>query len=199
MELWAADAVHQIHGHPELAGKPMDAEDSSRLGPPLRAAWRRRRRLPPLWHFTTDAAEVVAPLSGGWPRRTEDESRRPRRLAKQKVFADQEALVVQLRRSRHLGIKQLRSELLRQHGLGLSLDTLHRILVRHGEQHLKRPKLTRKGKKRYSRPVPGDRVSSTRTGLMPRKPAGSVVAVETPSVTLRTPVCALTAVQRCSL
>jgi transposase InsO family protein len=79
-----------------------------------------------------------------------DESRRPRRLAKQKVFTDQEALVLDLRRSR--------SELLRQHGLGLSLDTLHRILVRHGEQHLKRPKLTRKGKKRYSRPVPGDRV-----------------------------------------
>jgi transposase len=81
-----------------------------------------------------------------------DESRRPHHLAKQKVFADQEALVLELRRSRRLGIKQLRSELLRQHGLGLSLDTLHRILVRHGEQHLKRPKLTRKGKKRYSRP-----------------------------------------------
>lgn len=88
----------------------------------------------------------------------EDESRRPRHLAKQKVFADQEALVLDLGRSRHLGIKQLRSELLRQHGLGLSLDTLHRILVRHGEQHLKRPKLTREVKKRYSRPVPGDRV-----------------------------------------
>jgi transposase-like protein len=67
-----------------------------------------------------------------------DESRRPRRLAKQKVFAEQEALVLDPRRSRRLGIRQLRSELLRQHGLGLSLDTLHRILVRHSEQHLKR-------------------------------------------------------------
>jgi transposase len=67
-----------------------------------------------------------------------DESRRPHHLAKRKIFADQEALILDLRRSRRLGIKQLRSELLRQHGLGLSLDTLHRILVRHGEQHLKR-------------------------------------------------------------
>ena len=158
VELWAADAVHQIHGHPELAGKPMDAR--TRLGwvhlyeqlgdagavcrrcgisrPTLRKWWRRYQ------------ADGVAGLK--------DESRRPHHLAKQKVFADQEALVLELRRSRRLGIKQLRSELLRQHGLGLSLDTLHRILVRHGEQHLKRPKLTRKGKKRYSRPVPGDRV-----------------------------------------
>jgi len=36
-------------------------------------------------------------------------------------------------------------------------DTLHRVLVQHGEQRL-RPRLVRKGTKRYSRPVPGDRV-----------------------------------------
>ena len=80
------------------------------------------------WHRYQ--ADGVAGLKG--------ESRRPRRLAKQKVFAEQEALVLDLRRSRRLGIKQLCSELLRQHGLGLSLDTLHRVLVRHSEQHLKR-------------------------------------------------------------
>ena len=96
-----------------------------------------------------------------------DESRRPHHLAKQKVFAEQEALVLELRRSPRLGIKQLRSELLRQHGLGLSLDTLHRILVRNGEQHLKRPKLRRKGKKRYSRPVPGDRVQLDVCNIVP--------------------------------
>jgi hypothetical protein len=33
------------------------------------------------------------------------------------------------------------------------LDTLHRILVRHGEQRLKRLTLTRKGEKRHSRPA----------------------------------------------
>ena len=36
-------------------------------------------------------------------------------------------------------------------------DTLHRVLVQHGEQRL-RPRLVRKGTKRYSRPVLGDRV-----------------------------------------
>jgi hypothetical protein len=36
------------------------------------------------------------------------------------------------RRTRQLGIKQLRNELLRDHGLRLSLDTLYRVLVQHG-------------------------------------------------------------------
>jgi transposase InsO family protein len=40
----------------------------------------------------------------------------------------------------------------------LAIDTIHKVLVRHGENRLKRPKLLRKGRRRYSRPVPGDRV-----------------------------------------
>ena len=109
---------------------------------------------------------ILRPTLRKWWRRYQahgvnglnEESRRPHHLAKRKILADQEALILDLRRSRRFGIKQLRSELLRQHGLSLSLDTLHRVLVRYGEQHLKRPKLKRKGNKRYSRPVPGDRV-----------------------------------------
>jgi len=88
----------------------------------------------------------------------EERSRRPRRPAGRKIFAEQEALILELRRSRQLGIKQLRNELLRDHGLHLSLDTLHRVLTKHGEHRLKRPRLVSKGTKRYSRPVPGDRV-----------------------------------------
>jgi transposase len=88
----------------------------------------------------------------------EERSRRPRRAAGQKIFAEQEALILEVRRRRQLGIKQLRSELLRDHGLRLSLDTLHRVLTKHGEHRLKRPRLPRKGTKQYSRPVPGDRV-----------------------------------------
>jgi transposase InsO family protein len=79
-------------------------------------------------------------------------------LAAQKVFADQEALILSLRRERRLGVKQLRNELIRQHDLTLSLDTIHRTLVRNGEQVLKRPRRWRKGTRRYSRPIPGDRV-----------------------------------------
>ena len=65
----------------------------------------------------------------------EERSRRPHRAAGRKIFAEQEALILELRRTRQLGINQLRSELLRDHGLRLSLDTLHRVLVQHGEAH----------------------------------------------------------------
>ena len=40
-----------------------------------------------------------------------ERSRRPHRLAAQKVFADQEAIILGLRRERRLGVKQLRNEL----------------------------------------------------------------------------------------
>lgn len=46
----------------------------------------------------------------------------------------------------------------RLHGLRLSVDTIHKVLCRHGLNRLKRPRLIRKGTRRYSRPVPGDRV-----------------------------------------
>jgi transposase-like protein len=87
-----------------------------------------------------------------------DHSRRPHRLAAQKVFADQGALILSLRRDRRVGVKQLRNELIRQHDMMLSLDTIHRTFVRHSEQVLKRPRRWRKGTRRYSRPVPGERV-----------------------------------------
>jgi len=66
-----------------------------------------------------------------------------------------EALILDLRRSRSLGVKGLRLELIRQHGLALSLNTIHRVLsvmASHLEQR-------RKGVWKYPRPsqriVPG--------------------------------------------
>jgi transposase-like protein len=106
--------------------------------PTLRKWWRRYQ------------AEGVAGL--------ETRSRRPRRSPGRKVFDEQEALILRLRRERKLGITMLRNELARRHGLKLALDTIHKVLVRHGENQLRRPRLRRKGTKRYSRPVPGDRV-----------------------------------------
>ena len=76
------------------------------------------------------------------------------------MFAREAALILQLRRARKLGIKRPRNELIHEHGLRLALDTIHKVLVRHGESLLHRPKLRRKGTKRYSRPVPGDRVQA---------------------------------------
>jgi transposase InsO family protein len=121
---------------------------------------------------------------------------RPHRSPRRKVFAREEALILALRRTRKLGIKRLRVELIREHGLRLAPDTIHKVLVRHGENRLRRPRLRRKGTRRYSRPIPGDRVQVdvckiTRglyqytaiddcsrwqvAGLFPRKTAGNTV------------------------
>lgn len=106
--------------------------------PTLRKWWRRYR------------AEGVDGLA--------DRSRRPRTSPQRKIFEAQEQLIISLRSGRRLGIKRLRNELHRLHGLHLSVDTIHKVLCRHGLNRLKRPRLVRKGTKRYSRPVPGDRV-----------------------------------------
>ena len=74
---------------------------------------------------------------------------------------------MRLRRERRLGIKMLRNELARRHGLKLALDTIHKVLVRHGENQLGRPRLKRKGTRRYSRPVPGDRVQMDTCKIAP--------------------------------
>ncbi len=97
----------------------------------------------------------------------ESRSRRPHTSPGRKVLAGQEELILRLRRERQLGIKRLKNELVRQHGLKLALDTIHKVLLRHGENQLKRPRLKRKGTRRYSRPVPGDRVQMDTCRIRP--------------------------------
>lgn len=87
-----------------------------------------------------------------------EHSRAPLRPASCKVSLETEALILDLRRTRGLGVKRLRNEFIRQHALALSLDTIHRVLVRNGVQHLEQGRLRRKGVRQYSRPIPGDRV-----------------------------------------
>ena len=120
--LWSCgrrgDAVHQIHGlHQERQQRAMNAK--TRLG------WIR------LYGQVGDAGLVCrrcgisGPTLRKWWRRhqaegivgLEERSRRPHRAAGRKIFAEQEALILELRRTRQLGIKQLRNELLRDHGL----------------------------------------------------------------------------------
>src|SRR5215208_8462956 len=80
----------------------------------------------------------------------EEQSRRPHSSPGRKVLEREEGLILQLRRERKLGLKRLRIELIRSHGLRLSLDTLHKVLVRHGLNRQQRPKLKRKGTRRYN-------------------------------------------------
>lgn len=100
------------------------------------------------WHRYRDEGELGL----------RDRSRRPHRSPNRKVFQAETEMILDLRRKRRLGVKRLRIELIREHNVKLALDTVHKVLVRNGERHLKRRPLRRKGIKRYSRPVPGDRV-----------------------------------------
>ena len=137
-------AVHQIHS-PSL-DRHGSTEGAFVLGRTLRPNGGRRIGLPPLRDLTYETLRK-------WWRRFQSEgdagliekSRRPHRFAAQKVFADQEAIILALRRERRLGVKQLRNELIRQHQIVLSLDTLHRVLLRHNEQVLKRPRRLAQG------------------------------------------------------
>ena len=102
-------------------------------------------------------------------------------LAAQKVFADQEVLILSLRRERRLGVKQLRNGLIRQHDLTLSLDTIHRTLVRQNEQVLKRPRRWRKSERRYNRRSLGtsSKWMSVRSGKASPSPPQSTIAAAT--------------------
>jgi transposase InsO family protein len=88
----------------------------------------------------------------------QDRSRRPHHSPNRKVFTAETEQILGLRRERRLGVKRLRIELIREHGLKLALDTVHKVLVRHDERYLRRRPLRRNGTRRYNRPIPGDRV-----------------------------------------
>lgn len=85
------------------------------------------------------------------------QSRRPHKLPSSKVTPEHEALILQLRRARRLGPKGLQRELLRLHQLRFSTRTIWKVLHKHGVSVLRPVKRPRRSK-RYTRPVPGDRV-----------------------------------------
>ena len=87
-----------------------------------------------------------------------ERSRRPLSSPAKKVSADVEQRILSLRRERHLGVKRIRAELRRLHDVHLSSAVIHKALVRHELNVVPRRKRARHKPKRYSRPVPGDRV-----------------------------------------
>jgi transposase InsO family protein len=118
---------------------------------------------------------VSRPTLRKWLRRFEAngasglcaQSRAPHRSPSAKVGPDEEALILDLRRTRRLGIKRLRHELHRLHGLQLSPATIHKILARHALNVLPRRKRGRHKPRCYSRPVPGDRVQMDSCKIRP--------------------------------
>jgi transposase InsO family protein len=94
-------------------------------------------------------------------------SRRPHRSPTAKVGPAEEKLILGLRRERRLGVKRLRNELRRLHGLQLSPATIHKVLLRHELSVLPARKRGRHKPKRYSRPIPGDRVQMDSCKIRP--------------------------------
>lgn len=86
----------------------------------------------------------------------EDKSRCPKHSPNQKIGQKEERWILELRAKRNLGARRIQTELIRLHDFRISLDTIHKVLKRHKVPPLKRPK--RRGIKRYSRPIPGDRI-----------------------------------------
>jgi len=91
------------------------------------------------------------------PEGLRSRSRRPHNLRPRKVTPEQETLILHLRRTRHLGPKGLQRELLRLHQLRFSTRTIWKVLDAHRVSVL-RPTSRPREPKRYTRPVPGDRV-----------------------------------------
>ncbi|MFV0644580.1 MAG: IS481 family transposase [Sphingomonadaceae bacterium] len=87
-----------------------------------------------------------------------DQSRRPHSSPKTKVTDEHARLILEMRKDRKLGCKRISSELLRLHAISLSPPTVQKILNRNGQRFLPGQLKRRKSPKRYSRPIPGDRV-----------------------------------------
>lgn len=86
------------------------------------------------------------------------QSRRRKTTPAPKVTAEHEQRITELRTKRKLGPKGIQNELRRLHQVSLSTATIWRGLHRRGVSASVRPRRRVKGTKRYSRPVPGDRV-----------------------------------------
>ena len=89
-----------------------------------------------------------------------DLSRRPHSSPMRKVDEKSEMLILQMRKKRHLGAKRISSELFRLHEISLSPPTVQKVLNRNGTGYLPAKLKRRKHPKRYSRPIPGDRVQA---------------------------------------
>lgn len=86
----------------------------------------------------------------------ESQSRRPHRSPGRKVKEEDRQLILQLRRLGQ-GARRIQSQLRLHHEREFALETIHKVLVSAEVPPLSRPRRPRTPK-RYSRPVPGDRV-----------------------------------------
>jgi transposase InsO family protein len=97
-----------------------------------------------------------------------DQSRRPKTCQPKKVFQQQKQWILELRQTRKLGARRLENELERLYGLSLSTATIHKVLKEAGAKPLKKTRRTRKGKRRYQKDIPGERVQMDVCKIAPK-------------------------------
>lgn len=108
---------------------------------------------------------ISAPTLRKWVRRYEEQgeaglvsqSRRPKTSPQRKVFAQEEAWILELRRERNFGARRIQQELRRQHQYRVGLEAIHNVLQRHEVPPLRRPKRPQ-APLRYNAALPGERV-----------------------------------------
>jgi len=137
----------------------MDKQISTRLG------WIKHYEMTGDAGLTCRRCGISRPTLRLWYRRwiasgiegLRDRSRRPNSSPNVKRSEALKERILELREKRNLGARRIQSELIREDETKLSLATIHKVLSDAQVPPSKRPP---RGKhtKRYSRPVPGDRV-----------------------------------------
>lgn len=94
------------------------------------------------------------------------QSKKPRTSPNTKIGNQKTTLILELRRKRKMGARRIQAELKRLHECSLSLATIHKVLIRAKCKPLQKPR-RKKGYKRYSRPIPGDRVQMDTCKIAP--------------------------------
>ena len=132
---------------------------------------KKRRLWISLYRDTMDAGLVCRrcgisrPTLRKWVRRYEkfgengliNLSRRPHKSPKRVITEEMKSWIIQLRKEENLGVRRIQNELKWRYSCKLSLASIHKVLKRQEVPPLRKTRRFRKPK-RYSRPIPGDRV-----------------------------------------
>ena len=94
-------------------------------------------------------------------------SKRPKRLANQKITEHLEDLIISARKNFKFGPQRIQTYLLRMKDLNISSPTIWRVLKKNEIPNLKKYRKQNEYT-RYSRPIPGDRVQMDVTKVGPR-------------------------------
>ena len=95
-----------------------------------------------------------------------ERSRRPKRSPRRKLLAPERAMILSLRQVRNLGARRIQSELRLLHDTELSITSVQKVLKAARMPPLRQVRRVH-AVKRYSRPIPGDRVQMDTMKIVP--------------------------------